>query len=110
MFRSNDGPKYIKAWVVHIVVYGVQLATIILLRLRLMRLNALKRRAQGLKESRENGDDSVSVDKSPEAYDRHCNSNSRQSTFLTNTPSTTLRIRRTLIVSISLSCKLYGYT
>ncbi|KAK7695578.1 hypothetical protein QCA50_000214 [Cerrena zonata] len=58
VFRSNDGPRYIKAFVTHIVMYGIQLAVIVFLRLRLMRLNVLKRRAQGLRESRENGEDS----------------------------------------------------
>ncbi|KAG6837956.1 hypothetical protein H0H93_008350 [Arthromyces matolae] len=45
-FRANDAPRYMKAFIAHIVVYGIQLATIVFLRLRLMRLNALKRRAQ----------------------------------------------------------------
>lgn len=35
-----------KAFVTHIIVYGVQLATIVLLRLRLVQLNVLKRRNQ----------------------------------------------------------------
>jgi len=46
VFQDNDAPRYVKAFVAHIVVYGIQLATIIFLRIRLMRLNALKRRAQ----------------------------------------------------------------
>ncbi|THV08714.1 MFS general substrate transporter [Dendrothele bispora CBS 962.96] len=46
IFRSNDGPRYVKAWIAHIVIYGVQLATIALLRVYLMRQNVLKRRAQ----------------------------------------------------------------
>ncbi|THH12312.1 hypothetical protein EW146_g7742 [Bondarzewia mesenterica] len=46
VFRANDAPRYIKAFVAHMVVYGVQLVAIVALRLRLMRLNALKRRAQ----------------------------------------------------------------
>ncbi|XP_006460190.1 hypothetical protein AGABI2DRAFT_117146 [Agaricus bisporus var. bisporus H97] len=48
VFRDNDGPRYVKAFVVHIVVYGVQMVTIVLLRLYLMRRNALKRRAQAI--------------------------------------------------------------
>ena len=68
MFRENDGPRYIKAFVAHIVVYGVQLATIVFLRLRLMRLNALKRRAQGVKESPENGEASVCVKFYPDVF------------------------------------------
>lgn len=46
VFRANDAPRYIKAFIAHMVVYGVQLVVIVTLRLRLMRLNALKRRAQ----------------------------------------------------------------
>ncbi|EIM88123.1 MFS general substrate transporter [Stereum hirsutum FP-91666 SS1] len=51
VFQSNDAPRYVKAFIAHIVVYGVQLVTIVFLRLRLMRLNALKRRAQLAAES-----------------------------------------------------------
>ncbi|KAI0641737.1 MFS general substrate transporter [Trametes meyenii] len=51
VFRDNDGPKYPKAWIVHLVIYGIQLLTIFLLRVRLMRLNVLKRRAQGLSDT-----------------------------------------------------------
>ncbi len=58
VFRSNDAPRYVKAFVVHIVVYGVQLVTIVALRIRLMRLNAIKRRAQGLAISE--GEEAVS--------------------------------------------------
>lgn len=47
VFRDNDGPRYIKAFVAHIIVYGVQLITIVFLRIRLMHQNVLKRRAQG---------------------------------------------------------------
>ncbi|KAF8974370.1 major facilitator superfamily domain-containing protein [Flammula alnicola] len=45
VFRDNDKPRYIKAFVAHIIVYGIQLVVIFLLRLHLMRRNALKRRA-----------------------------------------------------------------
>jgi hypothetical protein len=45
MFLANDGPRYLKAWTSHIVVYAVQCATIVFLRIYLMRQNALKRRA-----------------------------------------------------------------
>jgi len=48
VFQDEDGPRYVKAFVAHIVVYGVQLATILLLRVHLMRQNVLKRRKQGL--------------------------------------------------------------
>ncbi|KAI0796497.1 MFS general substrate transporter [Abortiporus biennis] len=58
VFRSNDAPRYIKAFIAHMVVYGIQLAVIVALRLRLMRLNVLKRRAQGLRESEASGQDS----------------------------------------------------
>ena len=40
------------------VMYAIQLVTIVLLRTRLMRLNVLKRRAQGLRESKAAGDES----------------------------------------------------
>jgi len=46
VFRNNDAPRYVRAFIAHIVVYGIQLATIVFLRIRLMRLNALKRQAQ----------------------------------------------------------------
>lgn len=46
VFQDNDAPRYIKAFVAHIIVYGIQLGAIVFLRIRLMRLNALKRRAQ----------------------------------------------------------------
>ncbi|KAK0206651.1 major facilitator superfamily domain-containing protein [Desarmillaria ectypa] len=58
VFRSDDGPRYVKAWIAHMVMYGLQIATIFLLRIRLMRLNVLKRRAQSLKESQASGEDS----------------------------------------------------
>ena len=43
VFRANDKPRYIKAFIAHMVVYGVQVVVLFLLRLYLMRLNALKR-------------------------------------------------------------------
>ncbi|KAH8106299.1 MFS general substrate transporter [Cristinia sonorae] len=55
VFQDNDKPRYTKAFIAHIVVYGVQLGLIVFLRLRLMRLNVLKRRAQGIAETREGG-------------------------------------------------------
>ncbi|KAF9469038.1 MFS general substrate transporter [Collybia nuda] len=58
VFRDNDKPRYIKAFVAHIVVYGVQLVTIVFLRVRLMRQNVLKRRAQSLPATKVNGEDS----------------------------------------------------
>ncbi|KAJ3479348.1 hypothetical protein NLI96_g9127 [Meripilus lineatus] len=56
VFRANDSPRYIKAFIAHMVVYGVQLVTIVLLRLRLMRLNAVKRRSQGVSETQVTGE------------------------------------------------------
>jgi len=58
VFRANDAPRYRKAFVVHIIIYGVQILTIVLLRIRLMRKNVLKRRAQALGDSRASGEDS----------------------------------------------------
>ncbi|KZV63835.1 MFS general substrate transporter [Peniophora sp. CONT] len=46
VFQAHDAPHYIKAFVAHLTVYCVQIAAIVILRLRLMRLNQLKRRAQ----------------------------------------------------------------
>ena len=46
VFQAHDAPHYIKAFIAHLVVYCVQIVAIIVLRLRLMRLNQLKRRAQ----------------------------------------------------------------
>ncbi|KAJ3575174.1 hypothetical protein NP233_g1276 [Leucocoprinus birnbaumii] len=62
VFQDNDAPRYIKAFVAHIVVYGVQLGAILFLRVRLMRLNALKRRAQAAstKFNGENVDENLS--------------------------------------------------
>ncbi|KAH9933637.1 MFS general substrate transporter [Epithele typhae] len=45
VFRADDGPRYVKAFVAHIVVYAVQIAVLFFLRVHLMRMNALKRRA-----------------------------------------------------------------
>ncbi|KAF8076228.1 MFS general substrate transporter [Lyophyllum atratum] len=56
VFRDNDKPRYIKAFVAHMVVYGIQLATIAFLRIRLMRQNVLKRRAQSLPATKANGE------------------------------------------------------
>lgn len=57
VFRDNDKPRYIKAFVAHIIVYGIQLTTIVLLRIRLMRQNVVKRHAQSLPETRANGEE-----------------------------------------------------
>ncbi|KAF8897383.1 MFS general substrate transporter [Infundibulicybe gibba] len=58
VFRDNDQPRYIKAFVAHMVVYGVQLLVIAYLRIRLMHLNVLKRRAQSLVPTSVSGEDS----------------------------------------------------
>jgi len=52
VFQANDGPRYFRAFVAHIVVYGVQLVTIFLLRIHLMRQNALKRQAKDIRSSK----------------------------------------------------------
>lgn len=54
VFRANDGPRYLKAFITHMVCYGIQLTAIFILRIHLMRLNVLKRRAQGIRESTAN--------------------------------------------------------
>ena len=41
------------------VVYGIQLVAIVFLRLRLMRLNVIKRREQGIRESQAAGQEAV---------------------------------------------------
>nr|VWP02591.1 Mitogen-activated protein kinase hog1 (MAP kinase hog1) (EC (BcSAK1) (Stress-activated mitogen-activated protein kinase) [Ganoderma boninense] len=51
VFRANDKPRYIRAFIAHLVVYCVQLAALFFLRVYLMRLNVLKRRAAALRES-----------------------------------------------------------
>ncbi|KAJ7179842.1 major facilitator superfamily domain-containing protein [Mycena crocata] len=56
VFRANDSPRYIRAFIAHLVMYGVQLVAIVVLRLRLMRLNVLKRRAQALEPTKANGE------------------------------------------------------
>ncbi|KAJ6539196.1 major facilitator superfamily domain-containing protein [Mycena capillaripes] len=56
VFRANDSPRYIRAFIAHLVMYGVQMVAIIVLRLRLMRLNVLKRRAQALEPTKANGE------------------------------------------------------
>ncbi|KAE9410293.1 hypothetical protein BT96DRAFT_983848 [Gymnopus androsaceus JB14] len=45
-------PRYIKAFTAHIIIYAIQLAAIVFLRIVLMRRNQLKRRAQSLEESK----------------------------------------------------------
>ncbi|KAJ7499069.1 MFS general substrate transporter [Mycena latifolia] len=56
VFRANDSPRYIRAFIAHLVMYGVQMVAIVFLRLRLMRLNVLKRRAQALEPTVANGE------------------------------------------------------
>ncbi|KAJ7937200.1 major facilitator superfamily domain-containing protein [Mycena leptocephala] len=56
VFRANDSPRYIRAFIAHLVMYGIQLVAIVVLRLRLMRLNVLKRRAQALEPTKANGE------------------------------------------------------
>ncbi|KAF7355160.1 MFS general substrate transporter [Mycena sanguinolenta] len=56
VFRANDAPRYIRAFIAHLVMYGLQLAAIVILRVRLMRLNVLKRRAQALEPTKANGE------------------------------------------------------
>jgi hypothetical protein len=60
VFRADDAPRYIRAFIAHMAVYGVQLVTIVLLRIRLMHQNVLKRRAQGMLLSQTSGEASVS--------------------------------------------------
>lgn len=65
VFRANDSPRYIKAFIAHIVLYGVQLVAIIFLRIHLMHRNVLKRRAQGMTldddHAKANGENPVSL-------------------------------------------------
>ncbi|EJF56525.1 MFS general substrate transporter [Dichomitus squalens LYAD-421 SS1] len=56
VFRSNDAPRYTKAFIAHLVVYCVQIAALFFLRLYLMRLNLLKRRAAALRETTAGGE------------------------------------------------------
>ncbi|KAJ7507573.1 major facilitator superfamily domain-containing protein [Mycena galericulata] len=56
VFRANDSPRYIKAFIAHLVMYALQIVAIVVLRLRLMRLNVLKRRAQALEPTTANGE------------------------------------------------------
>ncbi|KAJ7575750.1 MFS general substrate transporter [Mycena floridula] len=46
VFQAKDKPRYVHAFIAHIILYGVQMLAIFLLRIRLMRLDFLKRRAQ----------------------------------------------------------------
>ncbi|RDX44014.1 MFS general substrate transporter [Lentinus brumalis] len=57
VFRADDAPRYVKAFIAHMVVYAVQVAVLFFLRLYLMRLNVLKRRAAALRESTASGED-----------------------------------------------------
>ena len=59
VFRADDKPRYIKAFIAHMVVYAVQIVVLFYLRVYLMRLNVLKRRAAALRESTASGESSV---------------------------------------------------
>lgn len=56
VFRENDGPRYIKAWTAHVIMYAIQCGTLVFLRLYLIRRNVLKRRAQGKEVTKEGGE------------------------------------------------------
>jgi hypothetical protein len=45
VFQAKAAPRYISAWIAHLVIYGTYILLAILLRIILMRRNALKRRA-----------------------------------------------------------------
>ncbi|KAH8925564.1 MFS general substrate transporter [Atractiella rhizophila] len=57
VFRTNDAPRYRKAFTAHIVVYAIQCATILFLRIYLMRRNVLKRRDQAKTLTKTSGED-----------------------------------------------------
>ncbi|PFH53691.1 hypothetical protein AMATHDRAFT_73131 [Amanita thiersii Skay4041] len=67
VFRDNDSPRYIKAFIAHIVVYGVQMAAIVFLRIRLMHQNSLKRRDRAAKVST----NEAAVDEAEELGHKH---------------------------------------
>lgn len=103
VFRSNDSPRYIKAFIAHLVVYCVQLAALFFLRLYLMRLNVLKRRATALRESSSSGEERVSPLASSFVAVLATLSGARvcrASNSLTRTPSMTLLTRKTLTSDI----------
>ncbi|KAI0709755.1 major facilitator superfamily domain-containing protein [Earliella scabrosa] len=56
VFRADDKPRYIKAFIAHMVVYVLQIVVLFYLRLYLMRQNVLKRRAAALRETTEQGE------------------------------------------------------
>jgi hypothetical protein len=56
VFRSDDAPRYPKGFAVHLVMYGIQLVTIVVLRLYLLRQNVLKRRAQNIRAEGTSGE------------------------------------------------------
>lgn len=99
VFRSDDGPRYVKAWISHMVMYGLQIATIFFLRVRLMHLNVMKRRAQSLKESQVSGEDSV---RSSLSKSRLCVNHllARMSILPIDKPLTTLLTRKIPTVRI----------
>ena len=96
VFRANDAPRYIKAFIAHMVVYGVQLVVIVTLRLRLMRLNALKRRAQ------KDFDDAANRVRYYMTSSSCCSTSDQRSRneLSTNTHLTILRTRKIRIVRI----------
>ncbi|KAI0788139.1 major facilitator superfamily domain-containing protein [Fomes fomentarius] len=57
VFRADDAPRYIKAFIAHMVMYALQVALLFFLRGYLMRQNVLKRRAAALRESTASGED-----------------------------------------------------
>ncbi|KAJ4472329.1 major facilitator superfamily domain-containing protein [Lentinula aciculospora] len=54
---ANDAPRYVKAFIVHIIIYGIQLTVIVFLRLHLIRRNQSKRQARALQETGASGED-----------------------------------------------------
>ena len=56
VFRADDAPRYVHAFVAHMVVYVLQIVVLVFLRAYLMRQNVLKRRAAALRESAANGE------------------------------------------------------
>ncbi|KAL1738745.1 hypothetical protein HDZ31DRAFT_50515, partial [Schizophyllum fasciatum] len=59
VFRDDDKPRYIRAFIAHMVVYALQIVILVFLRMYLMRMNVLKRRAAALKETAANGETPV---------------------------------------------------
>ncbi|KAI0788149.1 hypothetical protein C8Q74DRAFT_1216610 [Fomes fomentarius] len=61
VFRADDAPRYIKAFIAHMVMYALQVALLFFLRGYLMRQNVLKRRAAALRESTASGEDTTQL-------------------------------------------------